>query len=534
MTMRIALVLVLVACGSSKRAPPADKSAEQPTATEHAGTDVRVDRRVELISIVERLAGGDEYRKSTPNPYVAEVDAAFAPFAEQEAVVATRALRAKAGISFDAPMELAVHLDEQLQPRALAELATIDKRWAGIDVAAYAAQLREFAAASKFAAFFDAHQAYYAAVADKLRAVVDAEHPVEWLDKLFGPHHDARFTVVPGLLTGRMNYGVRANLPDRLEMFQILGVMSKDGLPVTDTETVSLLVHEMAHSYVNPLFERHRTELAPSGAKLYALVAKQMLAQHYNDAQIMLDESAVRAATVLYFREKRGDEAGARAARNELRLGFVWTNELAEELRKLARDHQPMESHMPAIVAFFDRLAVQYKSGLPPMLFLGPVDAAILNEPILVAPADPELAAYVGKVHDEILKQAPVVTASDHALADAPGRNLVAYGSPATNPIIANVLGWSQWKLAEGSITLGKRSFTGPGLVLVACWFRHDEPTRGVVVYAAARDHDLVGINHGLTHGANDWLVARHTAKGFEVLGTGDFPRAADGAWLLP
>jgi hypothetical protein len=528
--MRIAFVLLVVACGSSKQDPPPSPAPVTPQPVAQHGTDVHVDRRIELISIVERLAGGDEYRKTPPNPYLSDVDATFAPFAEHPAVATTRALRAKQGISFDAPMILAAHLDDKLELRAADELPTLDKRWAGVDVAAYAAQLRDFATASKLDAFFDAHRAHYTAVANKLRAVVDAENPVGWFDKLFGPRKGARFFVVPGLLTGRMNYGVRANLADgSVEMFQVLGVMTSDGIPATDDATVALLVHEMAHSYINPLFAQHRKELEPAGTKLFPLVAKQMSAQHYTDWVTVLNESGVRATTVLYFRQKKGDEAGARAARSELRAGFVWTNELVEVFRKTT-----IESRMPEVVAFFDRLVVQYKDGLPKTPFLGPVDAVMLNEPVVVVSNDPELAAYVKTIHDKLFNSTALVTGSVHVFADTPDKPLMVYGSPSTNPAIATVLGWSGWKITATSIALGKRTFDGPGLVLVACWYRRDAPTLGVAVYAAARDRDLVGINHNLHHGPNDWLVARRTAKGYEVLASGDFPRAVDGAWLLP
>ena len=44
--------------------------------------EVRVDRRIELVSIVERLAGAHAYTTGAPTAYTAEVDRAFGALAD--------------------------------------------------------------------------------------------------------------------------------------------------------------------------------------------------------------------------------------------------------------------------------------------------------------------------------------------------------------------------------------------------------------------------------------------------------------------
>lgn len=493
---------------------------------------IAVDRRVELVSMVFRLAGNPEYQTAPRTPYVQAVDAAIRPHADHPAIAATRALRSQHGIGYDAPMILAVHLDEQLQPRALDELPALDARWKGVDAVAYAAQLRDFAAAVKLDELLAAHRDYFAKATAVLRTVVEAEQPVAWFDARFGPRDRATFTVVPGLLNGGHNFGVRATVGGASELYQILGVSNRDGLPDTSEATVSLLVHEMAHSYVNPVFERHGDKLARAGRHLFMLLEQRMRAQAYAEWKTMLNEAGVRALTTLYLREKHGAEAGARAARAEQRLGFLWTNELVEVFRKHPRGTS-LEAAMPQVITFFDGLHLAYQSGLPKLPFQGPFDAA-LEEPVFVAPRHPGLAAYVKTVHGKLFAAMPLVTASETTLREQPGRNLVAYGAPGDNPIVQNMLGHAQIEVRPDAIVLGSKRFTGPGLVLAFARFRWDEPSRGVAVYTAAKSEDLVGFNHGVRHGGTDWLVARKTPKGFEVLAQGDFPRAVDGAWTLP
>lgn len=480
----LVLITSLGACSSSKSPPPGPRY------------EVRADKRVELLSIVMRLAGAPEYVRAS-SAYARDVDAAFAAFEEHPAVIMTMDLRTKRGISHDAPMLLAVHLDDKLQPTNPEEVAAIDGRWTGINLDDYARGLRDFAEASHFDAFFDAHRAAYAAGEAKLRAL---ESPVPFFDKLFGAR--GRHVVVPAALLGGNNVGVR----NGETFYQLL------------SEPMQwVLVHEMAHSYVNPVFAKHRAELERAGKVLYPIFAETMREQSYTDWTIMLNEAAVRAITVRYFAQAKRDREAATQARSEQRAGFPYIHELAEVLRKYERDAAPKfdGGAMPKLVAFFDALATLYATSPPKMPFIGPFDA-VLNGDYVLAPGG--LAEYTNKL--PFFAGKPIVKTLD----ETAGKSIVAYGSPSTNQLVGQAAAWGLWKIEATGIELGGKRFAGDHLVLIACWFRRDEPSRGIAVYAAADENDLVGINHGIAHGQNDWLVARKTATGFEIVEAGDWP----------
>ena len=65
-----------------------------------------IDSRVELMSILFRLAGNQEYRQCRAAAYGQAIEKYFAPYRDHDAVQAARSL----GIGFDAPMKLAVYL----------------------------------------------------------------------------------------------------------------------------------------------------------------------------------------------------------------------------------------------------------------------------------------------------------------------------------------------------------------------------------------------------------------------------------------
>lgn len=493
-----------------------------------------MDRRVELVSVICRLAGFPEYNLSKGTAYLDSVDKWFAPFAKHPAVEGMRQLRAKKSISFDAPMLFAVHLDDALVPVNAAELPTIDERWRGVDIDTVAKDVRAFAADAKLDEFRAQHTAYYAQLTKTLEDLIAKENVVAWFDGVFGPA-EAQFIVVPSPIAGPRFFGPRATWSDgKQHLYQILGVMGKDGQIEVDEQLIGLLVHEMAHSYINPVFAKHQQELEASGSNVFSLVENQMRAQAYSNWQTMVNESGVRAVVVNYMREKHGDAAGARAARAEQRLSFLWINELAEVMRQLAiGGTHDLERHMPKIVEFFDQLAKSYENGLPLMPFRGPVDAVHQRDPVWVVPATGPVGGYARMVHAQLKKTSVVVTASQATLLERKGHDLVAYGTPADNPVIDFVARSARWKIGKDSIVLGDKSFTGPGLVLIACWYLRDDPSRGVAVYTASDAASIVGIN-SVRHGPNDWLVARKQGAAFAILGAGDFPRGLDDMWMLP
>src|SRR5688500_18981571 len=114
--------------------------------------EVRVDPRVELMSIVFRLAGNPEYNMgNSTSPYSRAVDEHFGPFREHAVVKQAQRLRQGRGISYDAVSSLAVHLemDKTLVPALRAPLEPrppqLENRWTAADAEGFVALLADFA-----------------------------------------------------------------------------------------------------------------------------------------------------------------------------------------------------------------------------------------------------------------------------------------------------------------------------------------------------------------------------------------------------
>lgn len=361
--------LVLLVAPQAAGALPTPGAAPAPV-------KVRVDPRVELISIVFHLAGNPEYSQGRVAAYAKAVDEHFAPFEGHAVVQRARSLREKKGISFDAPMKLAVYLDGidtlRIRPGRSGFPLTEDgdPRWTPDDAEAFLVDLRAFVTEARVAAFLEAQRGLFEAARASLEQAVSGAGLPEWLRAFFGAEApDAELIACVGLLNGGANYGVSARpAGGRDECYSILGTAADAaGRPDYPPAMLATAAHEFVHSYANRLVDTHMDRLGPTGEKLFAAVRPAMERQAYGSAQTMLRESLVRACVARYLLAKRGSEAAAADIKRNTDRSFFWMDGLVRLLGEYeqSRDRHPsLSAFMPRVVAFFDQYAANELAGL--------------------------------------------------------------------------------------------------------------------------------------------------------------------------
>jgi hypothetical protein len=325
---------------------------------------VGVDSRVELMSIIFRLAGNTEYTQCRVPAYDQAIDRHFAAWRDHPAVRLARALRETDGVGFDAVMKMAVHIKDV---KTLAERVPFDSpelklesRWHGIKARRFLEEARKFVADTDFAGFLRSQQPLYEATNTRLRAYVEKNVDLEWFNRFFGSHSKARFLIAPGLANGGSSYGASITPPDGIEeIYAIAGVwtVDTDGQPTFGGAWTPTLVHEFVHSYANPLIDLHATELREAGDRLFKSTEERMRRQAYGNGHTVLYESLVRACTARYILAHQGVEAAEKAVAQEKRNSFLWTGELFQLLGEYEKDrvqYPTLEPFMPRVVSFFN------------------------------------------------------------------------------------------------------------------------------------------------------------------------------------
>lgn len=352
------LVLPLVGC-ATMQSGPASISTEGPLIPE-----VRVDERVELLAIIFRLAGAEEYSKRYVPAYADAINAHFGQYRDHPAVLAARELRQQHSVSFNAVVDLAVQLGSfpDLAERAPLEGAQLDPRWRADAARSFLEKVRSFAVDTNAAAFFASQRPLYAVAEQRMRDLVANEADLRWVQRFYGGSGRERFVVVPAPGNGDVAYGSRYYGPNgEREFYATVNVMQvdEDGRPAFSVGYAPLLVHEFGHSYVTPLIVERYDELRPAGELLLQTFRDQMAPHGYLEGSTVIHESIIRAGVARYKLAHVGPDAARRELDRQRRLGFAWIGDLYELLgtyEQNRRRYPTFADFFPVLRDYFSRL----------------------------------------------------------------------------------------------------------------------------------------------------------------------------------
>jgi len=332
-------VILLFAFGivSAGASDPNNVTARQ----DRTKLNVTIDPRVELMGVIFHLAGNPEYNRCKSKPYMANLNEHFAGHRNHPAVKMATKLRKTRGVSYDAVMSMAVHIEDINSCREIVPFKprpeTLDGRWRIDEAREFLGCCRDFVKEADFKAFLAKNQSQYNTATARLQQLIDKQANLAWFDEFFGPRDDVDFNLVISILNGPGNYGCRVRLDGRTKIYSILGAWR-------------------SHSYCNPLVDKYMKSFRPFGEKYFPRVEKQMKGQAYASWETMMRESLVRACGVRYAMANDGKERAQQAANYNIGRGFHWTKELSELLGRYEQQrdkYRTLDAFMPEIVEFF-------------------------------------------------------------------------------------------------------------------------------------------------------------------------------------
>ena len=335
-------------------------SAERQQRKTESQIRVEVSEAVELMSILARTAGNKEYNMDMAGQYTKDTEVWFAPYKQHAAVVCFQNLRDQYGISYDAVMSIAIHLDiDGGKVKFLGEQADLEKRWSNVDIDDFIDKLNTFYIDTRFHNFFEQHRMFYDEGLKEYEANVMTYFHQEWYARFYGTAPTDRFRIVIGFTCGGGNYGPSRQLPGQpREAYAICGyyINPQTGKPYGEGANMgTTLIHEFNHSFVNPLLnnETNASLIATTGQKLHKFSAYAMERQAYSDWQTVINESIVRAAVILYMLDQDFDQKQVlNELANQVCRSFNWMPELVTSLRYYAahRDQYPtLNDYYPEI-----------------------------------------------------------------------------------------------------------------------------------------------------------------------------------------
>ena len=319
---------------------------------------VEVSEEVELMSILSRAAGRPEFSFDLAAQYSKDVESWLSEYRKHPTVAYYQDIIAKYGIGYERVTNMAIHIEiAKGKVNLIGNRSELNNGWENVNLDDFIKHLNKFYEDTRFHEFFEQHKSFYQDFLKTYQAsVVPHIHP-EWYSQFFnGTEPTDRFHAIIGFNYGDTNNGSWRQLPDQpREVFAVLGyqIVPMNGRPLYD---VSLPVHEYAHSFVNPLLDKSENAalMESVGPKLLHLSEAVMQRQAYPTWQIVINESIVRAAVILYFSDQGFGQKVVQGLmqREVMQNGFRWMPELVASLQNYAthRDqYPPLNDYYPEI-----------------------------------------------------------------------------------------------------------------------------------------------------------------------------------------
>lgn len=330
----------------------------------------QVNEKVELMGILSRMAGFPEYNMDMAGQYIKDIDNYFKDNTEHPAVQYMKGLRKDYGISFDAVMSMAIHLDNRNGTLSLIEedIPTLEKRWKNVDKDEFLSNLNNFYRDTNFNVFFKAHKGFYERGLKSYRDSVINYFDIDWYSDFYGNASQESFSVIIGFCNGGGNYGINRQTTGKTkEVFAIVGYcVDKEGNPLYNKEYLPTLIHEFNHSFINHYLDENKypvyaKRLEPAATELYMSSRWSMSKQAYGNWRTMINESLVRAAVICYMLDKGYQpEKIKNELLEQVQRNFRWMPELVSLLRKYEKEQSRygfFEHFYPIIIDFFEEYA---------------------------------------------------------------------------------------------------------------------------------------------------------------------------------
>jgi Domain of unknown function (DUF4932) len=319
-----------------------------------------VDNRVELLSIVFRLAESREYNSEIFGLYTEKIKKHFEPYKNHELIGFVKELREINSIGFDAVMFMAVYLDKNLNPRIVFSDNIPDKRWGKENADKFVKLLNEFYTDANCKEFFDENKSLYSEAESRFLPVYE-QIDLNWFSSFFGNAPNEKLKILTGLGNGRQSYGPHVQLANNeREVYSIMGAWQTDSIGMVifpEKEYFPTLIHEFSHSFVNHLVDDNISALEESGKKLFAVVQEKMRNQNYGHWTTMMYETLVRVSVIKYMKDHNYSPMDVKKEINrQLSLGFLWIEDVLteiEEYDKKRKEYPTLESYMPTIIDAF-------------------------------------------------------------------------------------------------------------------------------------------------------------------------------------
>ena len=318
-----------------------------------------IDKRVELLSIVFRLAERPEYSSNELKLYSDRIDQYFEKHKNHELIQFTKSIITENEIAYDGPMWLAVHLDENLKLlTGVKDVWQLDPRWAKENVEKFVPLLQKFYKDTRFDKFFKNNTDLYDEAIKSFTPICE-QVDLNWCIAFFGKEPKETFSIKIGMSVWLNCYGVNLDyINGNRKVYAIMGIKMFDNAGVPEFSKMydlPLVIHEFCHPFVDNLTAKNRGLFRESGEKM----SSDAINDAYTSWEVVLDEVLVHASMIKYMKDHDFGQSEIEMWINVVKeaFGFFWIEELVDELE----NYDKQRDKYPTLERYMPKLAEAYK-----------------------------------------------------------------------------------------------------------------------------------------------------------------------------
>ena len=321
---------------------------------------VSVDPRIELISIIQTLAGVKHLTRLTFD-YKDDVLDYFNEYKDHSAVKLFKEYDSK-GFNYQRPMYFMLccnynkgllSFDKELYNKEQSDIFFRYKKQ--IDDLIH--QLNDFISVSKFDNFFNSSKNRYAKYISDYEKVVNIVDVKERLEQYYGIDQESyNVILVPLLKAG--GYGI--NIKDEEEsndIYCIMGPMyirNNNLLFYEEDFPKDMEYHEFSHSFINPLTSKNMDKIERNHelVKLFEEVKDDMENQAYGAMEGFLNEYIVRSVVARLINKYEGEKYYKNIIEYEKENGFIYIEEVCNSLE----NYENNRDKYPTFESYYDEI----------------------------------------------------------------------------------------------------------------------------------------------------------------------------------
>jgi len=316
-----------------------------------SGIKLRVSPMIEATYLAVEMTGRSNdftnYQGNTP--YVEAGKERFKEFGDHEFVRMLSSMMTR-GYTYDAIPSSIYHFNEDFRLRDDIEINDFTmKRSGGLEnMEKLMAYLKAFRMDSDFDSYFMENKEEYIRMMNRGHYMLTSHNVEEVVEGFYGkPIQNSIITVTPH---AKNAYGVSIDLKTgSLEVLPTLGVYDDEEI------FINVLVHEISHTYVNPLTAQ-QGDILDETKDLYEPIEQVMSNQAYSNWEITVNEHIVRANTAIMLRDILGETEYKNALARDRERGFEYIDQVVESVYNYTenRDKYPaFQDYHPELMKVF-------------------------------------------------------------------------------------------------------------------------------------------------------------------------------------